>query len=385
MIDNIVYLDNNATTKVDERVLAEMLPFFRQHYGNPSGRYYPQAEIAKKAVEASRIQCAKLLGAKPHEIIFTSGATESNNLAIKGYCFANATKGKHIITSLIEHRSVLDPLKDLEKQGYNVTYLKPDHYGSVSSEKIENVITKDTIFVTIMLANNELGTINPIDKIAEVCQKKNVVFHCDATQGIGRIPIHLEKIPIDLLSFSGHKIYGPKGIGGLYIRKRIPRIKIHPLINGGEQEDGLRSGTLNVPGIVGLGYACELLEKSMIEESRGLSVLSEKLIKSLSSVSGLSFNNHPTERLQGTLNFSIDGINAESLLSRISNKVALSSGSACSSTRAEPSHVLKGIGLTDSTAKSTIRASIGRFNTENEIEYASKVLIQEIKYLRNLL
>lgn len=333
-IKNVVYLDNNATTQVDERVLAEMLPFFKQHYGNPSSKYYPQAEIAKKAIETSRIRCAKLIGAKkPQEIIFTSGATESNHLAIRGYCLANETKGKHLITSLIEHRSVLDPLKELQNQSYNVTYLKTDHYGKISAEDVENTITKETILVIIMFANNELGTINPIDKIAEVCQKKNVVFHCDATQGRGKIPIHLEKISIDLLSFSGHKIYGPKGICGLYIRKRMPRIKIHPLINGGEQEEGLRPGTLNVPGIVGFGYACELAEKSMIKESRRLSVLSEKLIKNLSSLSGISFNNHPSERLPGTLNFSIDSVNAESLISRISDKVAFSSDSACSSRR----------------------------------------------------
>ncbi len=385
MIDHIVYLDNNATTQVDEKVLAEMIPFFTQYYGNSSSRYYPQAEIAKKAVEKSRFQCAKLIGAKPHEIIFTSGATESNNLAIKGYCLANSTKGKHIISSSIEHRSVLDSLKKLERQEFSITYLKPDHYGRISTSAVNEAITKETILVTIMLANNELGTINPIDKISEICQKRRIVFHCDATQGVGKISIQLNKIPIDLLSFSGHKIYSPKGIGALYIRNKLPIIKLNSLIDGGNQENGLRSGTLNVPGIVGLGYACELAERFLTEENKRLLALSEKLINSLSSLNGIAFNTHPTERLPGTLNFSIDSVNAESLLSRIANKVALSSGSSCSSTKTEPSHVLKGIGLTDSTAKSTIRASIGRFNTENEIDYACKVLIQEIKYLRNLL
>lgn len=380
-----IYLDNNATTQVDERVLAEMIPFFTQHYGNPSSRYYPQAEIAKKAIEKSRFQCAKLIGAKPQEIIFTSGATESNNLAIKGYCLANSTRGKHIISSLIEHRSVLDPLKELERQGFSITYLKPDHYGRISPDAINETITNETILVTIMLANNELGTINLVDKISEICQKKGVVFHCDATQGVGKIPIQLNKIPIDLLSFSGHKIYGPKGVGALYIRKKLPKIKLHPLIGGGDQEDGLRSGTLNVPGIVGLGCACELAEKFLIEENRRLLALSERVIRNLSSLNGITFNNHPTERLPGTLNFSIDSVNAESLLSRIANKVALSSGSSCSSNRTEPSHVLRGIGLTDSTAKSTIRVSIGRFNTENEIDFACEVLKQEITQLRNLL
>ncbi|OQZ00472.1 MAG: hypothetical protein B6D35_06410 [Candidatus Brocadia sp. UTAMX2] len=385
MKGSIIYLDNNATTQVDERVLAEMMPFFTHHYGNPSSRYYPQAETAKKAVEKSRFQCAKLIEVKPQEITFTSGATESNNLAIKGYCLANSTKGKHIISSLIEHRSVLNPLKELERQGFSITYLKPDHYGRISPDAINEVITLETILVTIMFANNELGTINPIDKISEICQKKGIVFHCDATQGIGKIPIQFNKIPIDLLSFSGHKIYGPKGVGALYVRKKLPKIKLHPLIDGGNQEDGLRSGTLNVPGIVGLGCACELAGKFLIEENKRLLALSEKLIKNLSSLNGITFNNHPTERLPGTLNFSIDSVNAESLLSRIANKVALSSGSSCSSNRTEPSHVLRGIGLTDSTAKSTIRVSIGRFNTENEIDFAYKVLIQEIKQLRNLL
>ena|SRR3989338_7742787 len=360
---NIVYLDNNATTQVDERVLAEMLPYFTQHYGNPTSRYYPLAETAKKAVEISRVQCAKLIGAKPQEIYFTSGATESNNIAIKGFCLANSNKGKHIVTSLIEHRSVLDPLKELEKSGFSVRYVKPDHYGKVSAETIEEALTENTILVSIMFANNELGTINPIDKIAEICYKRNVILHCDATQGVGKIPIDIKKIAVDMLSFSGHKIYGPKGIGGLYIRKRTPKIKVQPLVNGGGQEDGMRSGTLNVPGIVGLGVACTLAEKVMVEENNRLSLLSERMIRNLSGTNGISFNNHPMEKLPGTLNFSIDSVNAESLLSRISDKIALSSGSACSSTKIEPSHVLKGIGLSDSMAKSTIRVSIGRFKS----------------------
>lgn len=385
MINNPVYLDNNATTQTDERVLAEMLPFFKQYYGNPSSKYYPQAEIAKKAVETSRIQCAKLIGTKPQEIIFTSGATESNNLAIKGYCLANSTKGKQIITSLIEHRSVLDPIKELEMCGFNVTYLEPDHYGKISVEKIEKAISSNTIFVTIMFANNELGTINPINKISEVCKKENVVFHCDATQAVGKISVNLKKTPVDMLSFSGHKIYGPKGVGALYIRKKLPKIKLLPLIRGGEHENGLRSGTLNSPCVVGLGAACELAGKLMFEDIKRIHTLSEKLVKNLNLLGGITFNNHPSERLPGTLNLSIDGVNAELLLSRISDRVALSSGSACSSSKTEPSHVLKGIGLTDSMAKSTIRVSIGRFNTEDEIDFACKVLIQEIKQLRNLL
>ena len=207
-------------------------PFFKQHYGNPSSKYYPQAEIAKKAVESSRLRCANLIGAVQQEIIFTSGATESNNLAIKGYCLANSSKGKHIVTSFIEHRSVLDPIKELEMSGFNVTYLEPDHYGEISVEKVEKAISSNTILVTIMFANNELGTINPIDKISEVCKKKNVVFHCDATQAVGKIPINLNKIPVDMLSFSGHKIYGPKGAGALYIRKKLPKVKLLPLIRG---------------------------------------------------------------------------------------------------------------------------------------------------------
>ena len=382
---NIVYLDNNATTQVDERVLAEMLPYFTQHYGNPTSRYYPLAETAKKAVETSRSQCAKLIGVKPQEIYFTSGATESNNIAIKGFCFANAYKGKHILTSLIEHRSVLYPLRELEKLGFRVSYVKPDHYGRVTAEAIEGSFTADTILVSVMYANNELGTLNPIAKIAEICYKKNIIFHCDATQGVGKIPIDVNKTAIDMLSFSGHKIYGPKGIGGLFIRRRMPKIKVQPLVNGGEQEDGMRSGTLNVPGIVGLGVACALAEKVMVEESNRLSLLSERMIRNLSGTNGISFNNHPMEKLPGTLNFSIDSVNAESLLSRISDKIALSSGSACSSTKIEPSHVLKGIGLSDSMAKSTIRVSIGRFNMENDIDYASEVFIHEIKQLRSIL
>ena len=382
MIDHVVYLDNNATTQIDERVFIEMLPFFKQHYGNPSSKYYPQAEIAKKAVESSRLRCANLIGAVQQEIIFTSGATESNNLAIKGYCLANSSKGKHIVTSFIEHRSVLDPIKELEMSGFNVTYLEPDHYGKISVEKVEKAISSNTILVTIMFANNELGTINPIDKISEVCKKKNVVFHCDATQAVGKIPINLKKIPVDMLSFSGHKIYGPKGAGALYIRKKLPKVKLLPLIRGGEQEDGLRSGTLNSPCVVGLGSACELAGKLMFEDIKRIHTLSEKLVKNLNLLGGITFNNHPRERLPGTLNLSIDGVNAELLLSRISDRVALSSGSACTSSKTEPSHVLKGIGLTDSMAKSTIRVSIGRFNTEDEIDFVSDILIKEIKQLR---
>src|SRR3989338_1778444 len=296
---HLIYLDNNATTQVDERVLAEMLPYFTQHYGNPTSRYYTLAETAKKAVETSRSQCAKLIGVKPQEIYFTSGATESNNIAIKGFCFANAYKGKHILTSLIEHRSVLYPLRELEKLGFRVSYVKPDHYGRVTAEAIEGSFTADTILVSVMYANNELGTLNPIAKIAEICYKKNIIFHCDATQGVGKIPIDIKKIAIDILSFSGHKIYGPKGIGGLYIRKKTPKIKVQPLVNGGEQEDGLRSGTLNVPGIVGLGTACLLTEKVMFEENNRLSLLSERMIRNLSGTNGISFNNHPMERLKG--------------------------------------------------------------------------------------
>lgn len=385
MIDEIVYLDNNATTRVDERVLAEMLPFFTKHYGNPASRYYPLAEEAKKAVETSRLQCAGLIGAKPQEIIFTSGATESNNIAIKGYCLASANKGKHIVTSLIEHRSVLDPIKELERSGFNVSYVKPDHYGKVSAGAISEAITGDTILVSVMSANNELGTINPIDKIADVCQSKNVIFHCDATQGIGKLPIDVRKSPIDMLSFTGHKIYGPKGVGGLYIRKKMPKIKVQPLVDGGGQEGGIRSGTLNVPGIVGLGAACDLAEKVMMEESKSMYLLSARMIMNLSVINGISFNNHPAERLAGTLNFTIDSVNAELLLSRVSDRIALSSGSACSSSKIEPSHVLKGIGLTDTMAKSTIRVSIGRFNNEKEIDRAAEILTQEIKQLRTIL
>lgn len=361
MMEEIVYLDNNATTRVDERVLAEMLPFFTKHYGNPASRYYSLAEVAKTAVERSRLQCAGLIGAKPQEIIFTSGATEANNIAIKGFCLANSNKGKHIVTSLIEHRSVLDPIKELEKIGFTITYVKPDHYGQISAARISEAITGNTILVSVMLANNELGTINPIDKIADVCQSKNVIFHCDATQGVGKLPIDVKKLAIDILSFTGHKIYGPKGIGGLYIRKKMPKIKVQPLVDGGGQESGIRSGTLNVPGIVGLGAACALAEKVMKEESKCLSLLSARMIKNLSVTNGISFNNHPAERLAGTLNFTIDSVNAELLLSRVSDRIALSSGSACSSSKIEPSHVLKGIGLTDTMAKSTIRVSIGRF------------------------
>lgn len=384
-VTNIIYLDNNATTRVDERVLSEMLPYFTQHYGNPDSRYYPLAETAKKAVEISRIQCAKLIGAKSQEIFFTSGATESNNIALKGFCLANLSKGKHIITSLIEHRSVLDPLRELVKIGVRVSYVKPDHYGRITADAIEESFEADTILVSVMLANNELGTVNPIDKIAEICYKRGVFFHCDATQGVGKILLDVKKTAIDMLSFSGHKIYGPKGTGGLFIRKRTPKINVQPLIDGGSQENGLRAGTLNVPGIVGLGSACALAEKGIKKESKQLFLLSKRLITNLSIINGISFNNHLVERLPGTLNFSIDSVNAESLLSRIADRVALSSGSACSSFKVEPSHVLKGIGLSDSMAKSTVRVSIGRFNTEDEIDYTSEILIHEIKQLRAIL
>lgn len=361
-MDQIIYLDNNASTKLDDRVLQEMLPYYNLYYGDTDSRYYPQAEFAKKAVERSRSQCAKLIRARPQEIIFTSGATESNNIAIKGYCLANSSNGKHIITSLVEHRSVLEPIKELEKNGFKVTYLQPDCYGMIST-KVEDAVTDDTILVSIMFANNELGTINPINELAEICNKKEIAFHCDATQGVGKLPFNTNDLPIDLVSFSSHKIYGPKGVGGLYIKRKLPRTKVNPIIKGGGQEGELRSGTLNVPGIVGLGYACELAGKLGIDESRRIRILSENLMQNLSKIDGIMFNNHPDKRLPGTINISIDGVNAESLLSRIADRVALSSGSACSSRKTEVSHVLKGIGLTESVAKSTIRVSIGRFKS----------------------
>jgi cysteine desulfurase len=379
-----IYLDNHATTPVDPRVLDAMLPYLKDKFGNAASRQHSFGWEAEGAVEIARKQIAKLINANHREIIFTSGATESINLAIKGVAYAYSSKGKHIITSQIEHKAVLDTCKRLEKQGFKITYLPVDKYGLVDPDDLRRSITPDTILVSIMFANNEIGTIEPIDEIGKICAEMNVLFHTDAAQALGKVSIDVRSMNIDLMSISAHKIYGPKGIGALFIRKRRPSIKIIPLIDGGGHEGGLRSGTLNVPGIVGFGKACEIAEAEMVDESERIKNLRDKLqFGILNQLDDVHLNGHPEKRLPNNLNLSFAGVESEALMMGM-KEIAVSSGSACTSASVERSHVLRAIGLSEDLVASAIRFGIGRFNTEEEIDYAVEKVVSVVKQLREI-
>ncbi len=382
--DKMIYLDNNATTPVDKRVLEAMLPYFCDKFGNPASIHHKFGWEASDAVKLARKQVADLIGASSEEIIFTSGATEADNLAIKGIARLYADKGKHIITCKTEHKAVLDVCKWLELQGYEITYLPVDNYGIVDIDLLSEAIRDDTILVSIMAANNETGTIGPIEVIGAICKSKGVLFHTDATQAFGKIPLDVEQMGIDLLSLSGHKIYGPKGVGALYVRRRNPRVRCEPIIHGGGHERGMRSGTLNVPGIVGLGKASEIAKAEMSNEAERLRVLRDKLYMKLSEkLEGITLNGHPEQRLPNTANISFAWVEGESLMLGIS-EIAVSSGSACTSASLEPSHVLRAMGVLDVLAHNSIRFSLGRFNTEEEINYTVNRVIEEVNRLREL-
>lgn len=376
-----IYMDNNATTPVDPRVLEAMLPYFTEVFGNSASRNHQFGWQAEEAVDKARRQVADLIGAGPKEIIWTSGSTESNNLAIKGTAEMYADKGKHIITALHEHKAVLDPCKRLARQGYDVTWLEPGEDGIIYADQVRQAIRDDTILVTIMWANNEIGTINDVTEIGKVCKEKGIIFHTDATQYVGKLPADVEQAGIDLLSASGHKIYGPKGIGCLYVRRRKPRVRLTPIIDGGGHERGMRSGTLNVTGIVGMGAACELCRLEMQDESQRLNLLRDKLIDGiLGRLDMAVLNGHRTHRLPHTANISFPYVEGESLL-MATKEIALSSGSACTSASLEPSYVLKALGRGDDLAHSSIRFGLGRFNTQEEVDYVIDKVVTSVEHL----
>jgi cysteine desulfurase len=385
MIKTPIYLDNHATTPVDPRVLAVMLPYFTEQFGNASSKNHAFGWEAEAAVDSAREQVAKLIGASsPREIVFTSGATESDNLAIKGVAQAYRERGNHIVTCATEHKAVLDSCKALEKQGFEVTYLRVQSNGVLDLQRLEESFTDKTILVSIMAANNEIGTIQPVEEIGRLTRKNGILFHSDATQAIGKIPINVDKMAIDLLSLTAHKVYGPKGVGALYVREAHPRVKVMPMLDGGGHERGMRSGTLNVPGIVGLGIACELGQKEMGGEAERLMGLRERLRTGLvQQLEDVYINGDPVRRLPGNLNMSFAYIDGESLMMGL-KEIAVSTGSACTSASLEPSHVLKALGLDDSLAHASIRFGVGRFNTAEEIEYTIGRVAEEVHRLRKI-
>jgi len=375
-----VYLDYAATTPTSPEVIKEMLPYFSGIYGNPSS-IYRIAQKAREAVEEAREKIAKFLNARPEEIIFTSGGTEADNLAIKGVAYANMKKGNHIITSKIEHHAVLNTCRWLEKQGFKVTYVSVDKYGVIDLDELKESITDKTILISVMHANNEVGTIEPISEISKIARERGIYFHTDAVQTVGKLPIDVEKLGVDLLSFSGHKLYGPKGIGGLYIRKGT---KIDPLIHGGHHERNRRAGTENVPGIVGLGKACEIAAKERSVENERLKILKDKLYKGLKErMEEIILNGHPTNGLPSILNICIKYVEGESMLINLDLEgICVSSGSACTSGSLEPSHVLSAMGVPPEIAQGSLRFSLGRYTTEEEINCVVETLPPIVERLR---
>jgi len=379
-----IYMDNHATSPMDPRVLEAMLPYFSQKFGNAASRNHSFGWEAEQAVENAREQIAKLIGATAKEIIFTSGATESDNLAIKGIAEMYKERGNHIITQVTEHKAVLDTCKRLEKYGYRVTYLPVKADGLIDMEDLRRAIDDKTILVSIMFANNEIGTIQPVAEIGKLCHEKGVIFHSDGVQALGKVPIDVNAMNIDVLSLTAHKLYGPKGVGALYVRRRNPRVQISALNDGGGHERGMRSGTLNVPSIVGFGKACEIAGQEMAAEAARLQTMRDYLRNKLeTALDYVEVNGSWEHRLPGNLNMSFVYVEGESLLMGI-NDVAVSSGSACTSATLEPSYVLKALGLGDDVAHSSIRFGLGRFNTQAEVDYVADKVIGIVKKLREL-
>jgi cysteine desulfurase len=393
-----IYMDNHATTPLDPRVLETMLPYLTEVFGNAASRSHGFGWEAEKAVETGRDQLARLIGAASKEIIFTSGATESDNLAIKGAVEFYKDKGNHVVTTTTEHKAVLDTCKALERKGLaTVTYLPVDQYGMVDPDAVRRAITDKTVIVSIMHSNNEIGTVNPLAEIGKVTREKGVLFHTDAAQGAGKLPIDVQAMNIDLLSLSAHKMYGPKGIGALYVRAKAPRVRLVPQIDGGGHERGFRSGTLNVPGIVGFGKAAELCRDGMADEAQRVLALRERLREGLfSQLDEIYLNGHPVHRLPGNLNVSFAFVEGESLLMGLNGStrqiavaeslapIAVSSGSACTSATLEPSYVLKALGVGDELAHTSIRFGLGRFNTAEEVDYVVDRVVHEVRRLRDL-
>lgn len=380
-----VYLDNHATTPVDPRVLEAMLPYFGERFGNAASRTHPFGMEAEEAVEHARSQIAGLIGAAARDMVFTSGATESNNLALKGVVEFHADRGDHVITAATEHKSVLDTCKALAKAGRaTVTVLPVDAAGRVDPEAVRDALTPRTVLISIMHANNEIGTVQPIAAIGRVARDAGVLFHCDAAQSAGKLPLDVAALGVDLLSLTAHKLYGPKGCGALYVRSSTPRVRLTAQMHGGGHERGMRSGTLNVPGIVGLGRACAIATTEMGPEQARLGALRERLHRGLiARLDAVRLNGPAGDRLAGNLHLTFEGVDGDALLAALQD-VALSSGSACTSAALEPSHVLRAIGLDDDAAQASIRFGIGRFNTEADIDHAIERVIQEVQRLRAL-
>ncbi|MEW4455949.1 cysteine desulfurase family protein [Bremerella sp. JC817] len=389
-----IYFDNHATTAVDPRVLEAMLPTFTQVFGNPSSVGHLFGEDAKQLVESCQQSLATLLNAEPSEIVFTSGATESNNLAIAGVLTQRRRRGDHVVTVTTEHKAVLDPIEHFEHQGFEVSRLAPRQKGDpwagyLDPQQVEDAIRPDTGLVSIMLANNEIGVIHPLAEIGAICKQAGVLLHCDATQAVGKIPIDVQKLGVDLMSFSAHKVYGPKGIGALYVRKSGPRVRLQPSILGGGQQRGIRSGTLNVPGIVGLTEAVRLAVAEMSEETARLTALRQQLWQGLQQrIEGLHLNgpelDRPGVRLAGNLNFAVEKVDGEALMMNV-REIAVSSGSACTSANPQPSHVLRALGLSEDLTRSSLRFGLGRFNSVSEVEFAVDVVSNAVDKLRKLI
>ena len=379
-----IYFDNHSTTQLDPRVLQAMLPYFTDMFGNSASRNHAYGWEAEEAVEKSRGQIASLIGANSKEIVFTSGATESNNLAIKGVAEMYAEKGNHIITAATEHKAVLDTCKHLEKKGYRITYLPVMGDGRIDMEMLRSAITDKTILISIMYANNEIGVLQPIAEIGKLAKERGVLFHTDAVQAVGKVPVNVISDNIDLMSITAHKMYGPKGVGALYVRRKGPRVQLTAQLDGGGHERGMRSGTLNVPGIVGLGEACAIAKAEMAEESKRLSGMRDRLrAKFEAALDEVFINGSMEHRLPHNLNMSFAYVEGESLLMGI-NDIAVSSGSACTSATLEPSYVLKALGLGDDMAHTSIRFGLGRFNTDAEVDYVADKLISVVRKLREL-
>lgn len=377
-----IYMDHHATTPVAPEVFETMRPFFVEAFGNAASRTHSFGWAAEAAVEAARAQIAGLIGCKPVELVFTSGATEADNLALKGVAYAYRERGTHLITSQIEHHAVLDSCKRLEKEGFQVTYLSVDRTGLVDPGDVAKALTPKTILVSIMLANNEVGTIQPVREIGRLCKERGVLLHSDAVQGIGKIPVNVDALEVDLVSLTAHKLYGPKGVGALYVRMGKPRVKLVPQMDGGGHEKGRRSGTLNVPGIVGFGKACELAGERMAEEDGRLTALRERLWTGITArLSHVHLNGHPTLRLPGNLNVSFGFVDGESLLMSL-KEVAVSSGSACTSASMEPSYILKAMGLSQDLAHSSLRFGLGRGNTQEEVDFVVERVVEQVTRLR---
>ena len=378
-----IYLDSHATTPVDPRVFEVMIPYFTEKFGNASSLDHTFGYDASISVQLARESIAKAIGANTDEIIFTSGATESDNLALLGVMEKNKEKGNHLITCVTEHKAILDTAKHLESLGYNVTYLPVDKFGMIDLNELESTITEKTVLISIMFANNEIGTIQNVSEIGAIAHKHNVLFHTDAAQAVGHIPIDVKKMNIDLMSFSSHKIYGPKGIGALYLRSLMPRVKLNSIVYGGGQERNIRSGTLNVPGIVGFAKAIEISQQEMESENIKFKKWTDIMLEKLTAV-GAKLNGHPKQRLAHNLNVRFDGIEGKAIINSVSKKLAISAGSACTTQFVEPSHVLLALGLTEDQAHSSIRIGCSRFNTDEEIQIAADEIYSCVNLLAKI-